>query len=218
MTGAVIVQMFNDLVDDEMDSVLAYQLLNSARVKIEAQRSWNFLKKRDSSNTSDTGGTWETAYALPDDYDKPINLIVGSLGYVAVLFEQAVFYKDNGRYYYVDEANSNFHICGSPGTAETIYFNYIYTPSDVTSITSPVWPERFHALLAYEMAVLYTEGVDADQVTKIMSTGFLRARQELQEQMTRWDATLSNVAMNNMTGRSSYLDSDPSVIHDSLLR
>ena len=218
MTGAELITMFNSLVDDDIDSTLAYQLLNNARIKIEGERPWQMLKKRDATNTADTGGTWETAYSLPSDYNDPINIIVGTLEYTPIPFEQAVFYKDNGRYYYIDEANSNFHICGSPGTAETIYFNYIYTPTDVTSTTSPVWPARYHPLIAFEMAVLFTEGVDADEVSKTMSTGFLRARQDLHDQMEKWDARLTNRAMNNSTGRSGYFDSDPEIIHSNLLR
>lgn len=218
MTGTTIVDMFNNLVDDEIDSTLVYQLLNNAKNKIEGERPWNMLKKRDSSNTAQVGGDWQTAYSLPSDYSQPINIIVGSLEYIPVPFEQAVFYKDNGRYYYIDEANSNFYICGSPATAETIYFNYIYSSTDVASTTSPVWPTRFHPLIAFEMAVLFTEGIDADDVSRGMTPGFLRARQELHDQMEKWDARLSNVAMNNSTARSMYLDSDPNVIHDSILR
>jgi len=217
MNGSQLITMFNNLVEDSLDETLAYQLLNNAKNKLESERPWEMLKKKDTSLTATAANTYTTEYSLPTDFYEMDSVFVDTTQYASLNFEQQIDFKDTGNYYFIDHRTNKLHLCGTLGSSKSVYLFYLYATDDVKSDTSPIWPARFHPLIAFEMAILFTEGIDADEASKIMSPGFLRAYADLKNQMIGWDARLKYTAMNGRTGATSYLSNDPTIIHDPLL-
>ena len=60
----------------------------------------------------------------------------------------------------------------------------------MTAGTSPVWPEKFHKRLPFEMARLYQEGLDSDDLSFRMSPSQARIAKLLKEGMELWDDNL----------------------------
>lgn len=181
--------MFEALVEDSIDSDLAYQLMNNAKDKIEDERDWSFLKKLD------TDAATSSAIPLPADYKRTISLYVGTQPYLQILFEQKQLFQNSALRWYLDFANSNYYIIGS-NVSGTIYHNYIYQTSDISALTSPVWPSRFHKLLAFEMAILYF-AVDQGDRGRSWDDKWNVQYQLLHNSMVDWDIALQKRAVEN---------------------
>ena len=152
MNGAAIRTFFHSLIDnDELDVDFEYSLMNAAKEEVESLKDWEILKKLDTSLTASA-----TSKALPSDFFLPLYLFVGSdvTPYSQIPFEQKNIFINNNRCWYIDLANSAYYLLGTQtaNAGKTLNFNYLYATSDIAAATSPVWPERFHKLLGYQMA------------------------------------------------------------------
>jgi hypothetical protein len=195
MTGTEIKEMADSIVEDTIPDTLFYTLLNTAKNRVEDTRAWEFLKKWDATKTASAGDTFETAKALPTDFRSDYKLIVGSTDeYFPILHEEKYAYKDSARRYYVDVASGNFFLTGK-GTG-IIHLLYLKTTDDIDSSNSPVWPSRFHPLLAFEVAVMYQGGIDYDDPNINMSTMNRLTAKTLWDAMVSWDTTLKMRGMN----------------------
>lgn len=191
MLGSDILTFFQNIVDDTIDTTVAYQLMNNAKNKIEGERDWEMLKKVDSSLSASNA-----ALALPTDYDHTVNLYVNTTPYIQVSFDQKFLFQNAALRWYLDMANSNFYILGS-NISGTVNHVYIKTTPDITSSTSPVWPNKFHLLLAFEMAIIYFA---IDQGLKVFSweTDWAAQYQTLKNSMIDWDVKLQKRAVENL--------------------
>lgn len=195
MTGAELFQLTTDILDGEViNEDLFYRLLNIAKTNLEEKRAWRYLLKLDSTNTAST-----SAISLPTDFARDYKVSVGTNEYIPVPFEEQQLYADIGNHYYIDLANSLYYLTGSP-KAEILYFYYLrYTP-DITSSTSPVFPDRFHPLLAFYVAGYYQMGVDSDDLFARMSPENKTQAVLLENAMKTWDMNLQLKAQNNRVG------------------
>jgi len=188
MTGEEITTLFAQIIgedgDSPLDDTFAYQLMNIAKDKLEELTDWEYLKKKISLATS----------ALPDDFREVIKIISNQSPVPLRPFEDYEVYDDG---YYIDYANSTINAIGSYSV--TPIMTYKYQTDDITSITSPVFPIRFHSLLAYEMAYIYQAGVDGDDLNFRMSGIHLQQREELKKLMLGWDAEIKAKNMNGIT-------------------
>jgi hypothetical protein len=192
MNGTQLRTFLHSLIDgDELDEDFELDLLNGAKEEIESERDWEFLKKLDSSKTSTT-----SAIDLPTDFYTPIKIYVGNdtQPYYQIPFEQSRIFNGSSRGFYLDQANSKYYLL-TPETG-TVYFYYIYATPDITSSTSPTFPERFHKLLAYEAAKNFYM---ADQSERQFNwSPELEAKyQRLKARMVMWDSRLKKRAVEN---------------------
>ena len=209
MTGADLYTQTTDILDGVMiDSNFFYQLLDIAKVKLEEKRLWQYLKKLDSSNTVSSGNNYATAIALPSDFAEDYKVLVGTNTEIfPVPFEEQHLYRNSAHTYYIDVANSNMYVLGNINGG-TLYLYYKRFTDAITSSTSPVFPARFHPLLAFYVASYYQNGIDTDDIFAKMSPVNRGAALELEESMISWDTSLKMRSQNDRIGVS---DSEPSI-------
>lgn len=147
------------MVDDSLDPDFTLQLLNDAKNEVEQDIKPVGLLVVDTSRSTAVGQTYTTGIALPIDFLFPIGVIyVGTIPYIQVPFEHAALYREAGNFFYVDLANSTYHLCTRQSSVQVITFPYYYaTPELVESPTptSPVWPSQFHDIIPLKMAQMF---------------------------------------------------------------
>ena len=183
MTGADIVTMYQTMVRDTMDSVLEYQLLNVAKDRIEEERDWAFLKKLDASQTASSA-----LNTFPTDYSRTLKMCVNNQEYLEIPFEEQKVYANSGLRWYSDLAAGGFYLLGS-NLSGTINHFYARFTDPIISTTSPVWPARFHALIAFEMAADYFT-VDQGDRARSWDDKYEIKYQQLRNAMISWNAAL----------------------------
>lgn len=206
MTGAELKQMSEDILDSNADwsDEFYYQLLNIAKTKLEAKRLWQFLKKLDDSNTASS-----SAITLPTDFAEEYKILVGTNHeYLPVPFEEQHIYARSSGRYFLDIANGTIKLLGSTIPNEILYIYYKRFTDDITSATSPVFPARFHPLLAFYVSAYYQGGVDSDDIFARMSPQNRLAAFELEQAMVAWDSALAMRSQNNQVGVAN---SDPGI-------
>ena len=195
--------------------------MQAAYTKRNELRPWRFLLKLDTSLTAQSSDTWETQKSLPSDFGRDKKLNVGNGAgseYLPIPFERMIEYKSTSRRYAIDMLNLKLRLMGSVSSAQTINLFYFYFPTtlDTTQAESAsviVWPTRFQALLAYDMAALYFAGIDADDVTHRMSPAQRLAAKELADAMIQWDNSLMLRAMDHSSAPQTRSTDSPDVIN-----
>lgn len=201
MTGAEIKQFFENLIDDNLEENFAYDLMNNAKDEIESDRDWEILKKLDSSNSTTVGGTYSTEYSLSSDFFTVNKIFIDELEYKPVMFEEQLTYKDSSHRYFIDHRQSKLHLCGKVNTSKTIYIFYIYNTDEISATTSPVWPAKFHKLIAFKMAELYLGGIDSDEYNQMITPQQRKQAEMIYQGMVSWDTQLKLNAMDYSTKR-----------------
>lgn len=188
MTGSEIITMFSQIIGEEgdnpLDNAFSLQLLNLAKNKIEDLTDWEYLKKK-----------WTiSGTTLPTDFNEPIKIICDK-DYVPLHpFEDYEFYDDG---YYIDYANNTINAIDT--YPSPVILTYKKTTDDLTTETSPLFPSRFHPILAYEMAFIYQAGIDGDDLNFRMSAEHKLQHAELKKLMLSWDADIKARNMNGIT-------------------
>jgi len=196
MTGQELKDFAESLIDDSIDETLFLTLLNVAKNRLEGERNWQYLKAKDSSQSVSPGDTYLTMKTLPALFRKMLKVFVDTLEYSGVQFEDQIRYKNGTRKFYIDLANSQFGIIGTPDETKTIYLFYIKKTAALTLTTSPTFDEDYHPILGFIVAGFYTAGVDADDIYVRMSPEHKMAAEALAESMREWDAELKLNAIN----------------------
>jgi hypothetical protein len=215
MTGAELQTMFEELVDDSMDETQFLIFLNAAKNEIEAEREWNFNRAFDNTKSVATGDTYLTAKALPTRFLMPRKLYFSDdiSPLLIIPFEERERYKDIYKRWYIDWANSNFHICGSSGAVgKTLNLYYGQSTADITLSTSPVWPSMFHPLIGFKAAEMWASGSDGDDLNFKMSRENLRLATNLKKSMILWDAKIKTMEYNDRNAQRADLSSYPNVV------
>lgn len=173
MTISSVIILFESLVNDvtELSDSEELALANRVYQRIANDRNWEFLKTSVAGTaTSDTIGTYITA---PTDFSQfsennsytdnsienqnnaaPKVIFIGTNyePYQLINYSDRRQYRNRGNYAYFDPSDSKIRFTHTP--ISTIYeFDYIKVPADLTLTTSPIFPARFHELVAYMMAV-----------------------------------------------------------------
>lgn len=193
MTGLQLREFFHGLIDnDELDPDFELSLANAAKEEVESMRGWEMLKKCDTSKTADANSK-----ALPTDFFLPQMIILGSdtSPIRQIPFEQKEVFATNSRCWYLDLANDAYYLLGTQ-TGKTIRFYYSYETPDILTGTSPVWPERFHKIIAYKMAKLFYA---ADQTERNFAWDPMWDVQHdlMVRLMVDWDTRLKKRAIEN---------------------
>lgn len=201
MTGLELKTIAEDILDNNVDwsDDHFYVLLNIAKTKLEEQRLWQYLKKLDSNGSS----------TLPTDFSEDYKVMIGtSVECFPVPFEEQKAYSNSSNYYYIDWANLTITFLGtrSPGTINLFYKRF--TP-ELTETTSPVFPERFHPLLAYYVASIHQGGTDSDEIFARMSPVNRQAAIELEQAMKSWNSQIAIHSQGDRLGVSNSNNSIP---------
>ena len=219
MNGSELRTFFYNLIGEtSLDETFTYQLLNNAYHKREAEMELEILKKLDSSNTAVIGRTYSTGYSLPTDFYTPIKIMVDTLKWEPIMFEEQIMYKDADGYWFIDHANSTLHLTGIVSKADTIHIFYIYATDDIESGTSPVFPARFHPLLAYDAAELYLAGIDTDEQNRTMAPQHREEAKRLNDAMVQWNTKLKLMSMDNSAKRRQPYQDSQGFVRDNVIR
>mgnify|MGYP001572631407 CR=1 FL=1 len=222
MKGDKILEFFRNIVDDQPDSDLEIDLLNTSKDVVEGFRDWEILKKVNTSNSTSSGSTYLTAIALPSDFMTPRQIYVGDDGpYIGVPFEHRIKYKGRTRTFYIDYANNNLHLSGSHGSGKTISIFYTYKTTDwnVGNLTTlePVWLSKYHKLIAFMMSEIHGGAIDVDQIQAAQNPFRDKHARLLWDAMISWDDRLKLNAMNYSSApvNNDFAVDDPDIINES---
>ncbi len=218
MTGSEIKAAFEGLYDDSFDTDRTVVLMNTAKNRVESELKLKILEALDTSKTASVGDTYLTFKALPTDFADVAgdgHIYVGTTLYRAIPMGQRLLYKDTPGVYYIDHANSQYALCGSVGSAQTISLPYIKATTDwltdgsnLASV-SPLWPSRFHLLIPYVMADIAMSGMDADDINFRMSTRMSKEAERIYNALIHWNATIIAAGMDFSSAPISTPSDDP---------
>ena len=192
MTGLEIKTFAEGILDDNVSwsDEHFYVLLNIVKTKLEESRLWQFLKKSTTLSSS----------ALPDDFAEDYKVLVGQdREFFPVSFEEQYAFRNTSGRYYIDWANLTINFLGTVPSG-TKYLFYKRFTDEITESTSPVFPSRFHPLLAYYVASIHQGGTDSDDIFARMSPVNKQAAMELERAMKMWDTNIALRAQNNQVG------------------
>lgn len=206
MTGAELYTFFGELVGDGPSDTWFYSTLNAKKDALESKRQWAYLRKIDSSNTRSLSDTWQTAKTLPSDFATPNRLHVGTdrNPYSLVPFDR-IDLKDTDGTYRLDVANSAFYFNGTASQAGTAYLLYQRFTDAITSSTSPVFPARFHPILAYDCAKQWF-AKDQSERGLAWNREHEGEAEALLEAMERWDDRIKATENNQDPSQEYALD------------
>ncbi len=210
MNGTQLKALTESILDGlSIDQDFFLQLANVAITNLQAERVWQYLKKLDASQSASSGNGYATAKTLPTDFDLDYKVLVGTSSneYFPVAFEEQVAYRNSSNRYYIDIGAGTYYLLGN-SNGGTIQFFYKRTTTPITLTTSPVFPDRFHPLIAFFVAGYYQMGVDADDIFARMSPENKAQAVSLHASMIQWDTDLKARAQNNRVGVA---DSEPGV-------
>lgn len=204
MTGTEILEQFGQIIGREgnspLDPTFAFQLMNTAKNSIEDITDFEYLKKKVTLSSS----------ALPADFNRPLKIISYKTSIPLYPYEDYEIYSDG---YYINYSDSTINLIGNT-YSPTPVLTYIKTTDDIAAETSPLFPSRFHSLIAYEMAFIYQSGIDGDDLNFRMSSIHLQQRDRLTKLLVAWDSKLKLKNMGDITGYDPrYTDVGSSVLH-----
>lgn len=160
MTAAEIISVFEGLVDDSLSQETALALLNAKKDMVEDSRDWSFLMARHSPSGQ--------SFALPDDYKRTVSLHVGGCPYAPFPFER----------------RSELQAGASP--AASIVHTYQKQTPEIGISGSPVWPDRFHKILAFSMAADFY-AVDQEERGRSWEAKWMDSAELMLRAMKDWD-------------------------------
>lgn len=155
----------------ELSEAEEYLVANRVYNKICNDRPWEFLKTSVSGTmSSDADGYFITPpadFALfsenfgysqnndaPQNNTTPKVIFVGTnyTPYTIINFSDRRQYRTFKGYAYLDVASNKIRFTSTPEST-TYEFDYIKVPPALTTGTSPIFPDRFHDIMIYGMAV-----------------------------------------------------------------
>ena len=193
MIVSKIIEKFELYVDDgtELSSTDELDLLNQKYQEVCSQRPWEFLKKAYS------GAINGTSIALPTDFqyilETEVNELVGKFVFVGERYFKVVPFSDRKQhentsgYCWINIASNLLEF--SETVSGTLEYDYIYTPATLVSTDEPIFPERFHYILAHLMAVDDYMIQQFDKARSYAAENTAKA-ENLLRQMEFWNANL----------------------------
>ncbi len=154
----------------ELSDVEELALANKRYRWILNYKPWEFLKKAGTGTQSTTvpyialpsdfkyfteNGNFTDNTRQVDNNASPKVVFVGPsyAPYQIINFSDRRQYRDKDGYAYADLVNSRLYFTKQPTTANTVEFDYIYKPDDLTLATAPVFHSDFHPMIYHGMAV-----------------------------------------------------------------
>jgi hypothetical protein len=171
-----IIDHKNLLVDDDKTFSEDEELIVANKVyrKILNSRPWSWLMTTFTGTTS----TSVPYISLPSDFKRfvPYNgydegrysIFIGTDSVPYHLITQSDSfnygnYHDADGFFYIDAKQNRLYFTKQPTEAKTVTFPYIYRPSDLTLVTSPIFDSDYHYAISHGMISDY---YIADQTPK----------------------------------------------------
>lgn len=221
MNDVELKEFFENIIGDSLDETFTVAILNQAKNQIERRLKPLFLQEVDESKTRNTSDNYETMKDLPSDFREMVELYVGTQRYIPVPYLDRVRYRFSAYRFYIKHRDSQFAICGTSSTAETIRQYYLVKTPDLTvakitadsPATTILWPSEFIPLIAWEGARIVESGTDdgADDLSFRMSASQEKIAQKLEDDFTSWD---HDQKLNEMDNRGGYEPETPSIEDD----
>lgn len=203
MTGQEIITKFELYMDDttELSSDEELDLLNKVYQEVSAEKPWESLKKAHSATADGTVNVSLPTrfqqfvenynYSTDSEYANGPVVFIGSNyePYKIISFSDRRQYRDHSGYAYLDLANSNLVFTVAPSSGEAVEFDYIETPADLTTATSPWIPDRFQHILFHKMCVDDFIIQQSEKARSYKSENEKKANDYL-ESMGAWNARL----------------------------
>lgn len=208
MTGAQLISAFELYVDDstELSSAEELALVNKIYQKMCDDRPWEVLKKEASGTMSSTtqitlasdfghfveNYNWTDNSVSTEINAKPTVVWINTTTPVQIVnWSDRKQYRNNASVCYLDLANSKIVFPYAQPSGATYSYDYKAVPSDLTTATSPVFPERFHYGIVHGMCVddmviqLFDKARSYAQENQAMYNDYLK-------RMALWNANLRN--------------------------
>lgn len=200
------------LAGEGISNTYALQLINLARIRIEAKRPWKVLSTVDNSQIITPANTYTDPIPLPENFVRFLGESTLSQGSV-VLFdgntdveyiteipiENILLYKDQYSFVGVDYGDNVMYFTGLISKTYTVYQYYIADYGDITpSGTWQKFPKRFWAALAFDAAAHWRLGTDYDDVNARNADDNVLMADEILKAMTAWDTELAISSINSI--------------------
>jgi len=203
MTGKEIRDLTTSLLDgEELGQTAFLNLANVVKNNRERIRPWRYLVTEDSSKTASAGDTYETEKDLPSSFRRALardTMILKRgdtvLEYKQIPFNQKIRYREANQRFYIDHKKSKFYLCGTIDGKYTIHLFFIAKSSDIAWDTEWDFPEEFHSLLAFDVAVLHKGGIDYDLINERMARILGFTAESLGRSMLFWDDELQRAEL-----------------------
>lgn len=213
MNGAALYTAVQSLISGfSIDSVLFYQMLNTARIKRELLRPWMVLRKYQFSQTVSAQGASTTmppsaSLIIPSDFqffsrDGEITLYDNNSQfetYTEIPLNLAIPYLQNSNIFFADYNAGFFYLLGVIQKAYTAFLQYQANLGDITATTQ--WlniPSQFHMILAYDVAAMYRLGLDYDDINARNAEQNVKDAEQLYNAMVIWDDNRQRSATTRM--------------------
>lgn len=170
MTAAEIISKFELYVDDttELSTSEELALLNKVYQKICDDRPWEFLKKEASGTMPTT-----TTIPVPSDFGffvenlnytdnsqtatynfKPVGILINGNKWLQIInWSDRKQYANQDGYAYFDATNNTITTTYAQPSGATYSFDYKAIPAELLIGGTPVFPARYHDMIALGMAV-----------------------------------------------------------------
>lgn len=213
MTGAQLYTLVQSLVNGfSIDQTTFYILLNTARTRREMQRAWMRLRRYQYTQTLQPTQPSLTLppsaqITIPSDFmffsrDGEITLYDNNNQYetyTEIPLNLVIPYLQVNNVFYADHAGGTFNFLGVIQKAYTAFVQYQADFGDITVTTT--WlniPTRFHAILAFDVAVMYRLGMDYDDINARNADRNNVDAELLFGAMATWDDNLQRSATTRM--------------------
>ena len=184
-----------------IDSVLFYQMLNTARIRWELMRPWMVLRTYQYSQTLSPGPAPmvmppSASITIPTDFqfftrDGEITLYNNNNQfetYTEIPLDLAIPYLQNANVFFSDYNAGKFYFCGVIDQSYKAFIQYQANLGDITATSTWInFPTWCHMLLAYEVAAMYRLGLDYDDINARNADRNIIDAKQLYAAMVSWD-------------------------------
>ena len=206
MNGNQLLTLLQSILSGEgISNTYALQLINLARIRIEAMRPWKVLSTVDDSQTITPANTYTTPKTIPSNFVRYLgesSLAQGSIvlfdgntdvQYITEIpIENILFNKDQYGMVAMDYGSNLMYFTGLIPKNYTIYQYYIADFGDITALTTwQKFPARFAAILAFDAAAHWRLGTDYDDVNARNADDNVRMADQILTAMKSWDSELA---------------------------
>lgn len=198
MNGQTLLDLTTELLAGRvLGTTLFLQLLNNAKARREARRAWMKIRTVDSSNTVTAATTYQSSFAFPSRFLRfygkyPIRLVSGTS--VIKLEERPLEELDELQttvgYFCVDYANSLIYITGTWNQSYATKIFYCKKSADITLTTAWTFPDEYHPMLAFDVAIQQKGDIDYDEINARMVLYHGKSVSDIESAMVLWDANL----------------------------
>lgn len=215
--GQDLLDMLKNILGGEgISNAFALQLINLARIRIEAQRPWKVLSTVDSTQIVSPATTYTTPITVPANFVRYLgesSLAEGSVvlfdgntdvEYITEIpIENILSYKDQYSFCAVDYGSNLLYFTGLIPKQYNVYQYYIADYGDITLATGwNKFPKRFWAILAFDAAAHWRLGTDYDDVASRNANDNYLMAQQIMTAMSKWDAELAISSVNALQYRN----------------